>query len=441
MTDDVLDRLRSSNPVPRDEVPAPPLETVMARLQAGAPEPARRRPSRLRGLLVPALGVAATIVVAVIALSVVGHRDRTTTTAPAHPVLPIPKLGMPGVVYVWGAAFPVDGHGLISVEQCSPCHAPTVQVWHTWAAIKSTPENGWQLVGAPLMVSPEFSGTRDGWSAGMTHAPNGGTVSAPYVTHDGGRTWTRIPLPSGASIATVSVAGGTAWVTASGADRRHVIVLRGPASGSTLARVGSLRFATGVAGSIVAGDAGTAYLDIGPLHAGRPESFVTHDAGRTWQRLPAKCAAGPDSTLSVDSPSSLWRLCPGPIATIGHSNDGGRHWHTFHVAAPGPPVGSPLQVRAGSPSTAWMLSNHGDVFRITGGGERSQQVWSVTRSQRTAVAGRPEVLTALDANTAYLTVLIAPVKHGRTNGTYLVVYKTHDGGRTWVSELVALPHR
>jgi photosystem II stability/assembly factor-like uncharacterized protein len=436
MTDDVLDRLRSSNPVPRDEIPAPPLETVVARLRADEPEPEPRWVSRMRGWLVPALGVAATLAVAVIAFSVIGHRDRMTASGPVPALLPTPRLGMPGVVQVDGAAFPSEGTGAISIEQCFPC-GPRTQLNRTWTVVAGG-EGSWHLHRTPSMGSPEFSGEVAGWAIGMSFAPNGGIVSAPYVTHDGGRTWARASLPPGASNATVSVAGATAWATAS-TDRRHVIVLNGPARGTTLTRVARLRFASDVAASIVAGNDSTAYLEVArkfsTLH------LVTHDAGQTWQQLPAGCSGGSDSTLSVDSTSSLWRLCGDPTVTVGHSTDGGRSWRTFHVTAPGRPIGSPLLLRAASPSTAWMLSNHGDVFRITGGGAHSQRVWSVTRSQRTAVGGRPEALTAITENTAYLTVLIPPVKHGHTNGTYLVVYETRDGGRTWQPHLVTLTHR
>jgi hypothetical protein len=149
---------------------------------------------------------------------------------------------------------------------------------------------------------------------------------------------------------------------------------------------------------------------------------------------------GADRTLTLDGPRSLWRFCWNGRAPVrvGHSTDGGEHWTTHLIPAPGPRSG-PYRFQAAGGGVAWEMSDHGDVRRITGNGSRSRVVWTRSGSQATLVKGVPEDLTVLDARTAYVTVVVAPAKGAPTVGSSIIVYRTTDAGSTWTPDLVPLP--
>jgi hypothetical protein len=47
----------------------------------------------------------------------------------------------------------------------------------------------------------------------------------------------------------------------------------------------------------------------------------------------------------------------------------------------------------------------------------------------------------VNTNTAYIAVVIPPVKGGLTSGTYIATYQTDDAGASWRTTLVPLPRR
>lgn len=53
----------------------------------------------------------------------------------------------------------------------------------------------------------------------------------------------------------------------------------------------------------------------------------------------------------------------------------------------------------------------------------------------------PEALTVRNADTAYVTVVVPPGRRAITSGSYIVVYTTSNGGRTWRSSIVLPPSR
>lgn len=83
MPDELLERLRRANSVP-DDLPAPPLEPLLDRLEATPARPAARR---LAGVVGLSLAVAVVVLVAGVVFVIAGHGHRATSpdaTAPTR---------------------------------------------------------------------------------------------------------------------------------------------------------------------------------------------------------------------------------------------------------------------------------------------------------------------------------------------------------------------
>jgi hypothetical protein len=434
MIDEALERLRDSNPVPGEVTPAS-VDYLLARIEADAPErPRRRLRARVATTLVPTLAVATALAVAAVAIVVLSHRRGGANTPASGPsTLRVPSRGMPGVLMVDGVTFEPRGLWTISLTQCFPC--ATNQRMRNWTLTSTDGGDSWSTEQAGWLNSGQFSNTRDGWATGATGVP-GGRGEHAYVTHDGGRTWAVASAPAGWSVGGISVSGPMVWAIAA-RPGSGTLILRGSAAGDALSPVRVQPGTNDEAATVAAAGADTAYVDA--LRGHHVEHFVTHDGGERWQTLPRFCPIeGGDRTLTVDSPTSLWRFCwdGSAPALLGRSLDGGRTYRSYHVPAPGP-QGAPERFQAVSGQIAWEMTDHGDVIRIIEGGARSKVVWWRKGSQRTAVHGVPEALTVVDAQLVYVTVVVPPAK-GAT-GSNLVVYATNDGGRTWQAHVVPLP--
>jgi hypothetical protein len=436
LTEDPLTRVRDSNPVP-DPVTPPPFSVVLAATRG--PHRSPRTAPRL-GALVPALGALAAIAVVLVALVVPGgHRAAPggRTGAP----LATPIAGMPGVVMIDNTVAAPSGRIVISLEQCSPCRTSD-QRNRTWLLTGASGSGPWTLTrGASLESVAPFSGP-NGWATGLTWARNGGVLTALYVSHDEGRVWREATTPSRSGPGPVSIGGGEVWLAVPdcSGSRCATRLKRGPASGNRLTPVAGAPPRSEV-DTLAAASATTAYVDATQGH--RETHLVTRDGGRSWTQLPRFCPLeGPDRTLTLDSPTSLWRFCWNghPPVLLGRSHDGGLHWQSFHIPAPGTQPG-PFRFQAASAQVAWEMSDHGDVNRISGGGAHSDRVWSRSTSQRGPVAGVPQTLTVLGPHDAVIGVIVHALRDGRPNGSYVVLYRTRDGGRTWTPGIVPLPAR
>src|ERR1700744_3990202 len=131
MTVDPLEWLSARNPAPQDST-APPLDSILARIEHEGARPGRRR----IGLpLVPAFAVAATLaVVAAVVVLAAAPLGRTPPrvppagrTAPTLPSVPspgslMPRGGMPGLLSIAGATSSSPDHAQIDFSQCQPCY-------------------------------------------------------------------------------------------------------------------------------------------------------------------------------------------------------------------------------------------------------------------------------------------------------------------------------
>lgn len=441
MTDESLARLRAINPV-TDETSAPPITLIQARIaaEAGSDAPAGHAHSpRLRGsfisVLIPALGVAAALIVALVALITVGHGVRThrAVTPTQHgtrpPLTPpdvrLPRGGMPGVVQLWGSALSSRGAGIVSFEQCNPCS--NTQRFTEWMATTTDAGARWALRPRPFsLVAPQVSGARDVWGDGQAR---GGIVNGVWVSHDAGRTWARVALPEPSTKpGDVSAAGGEVWGAAAQCTPTcATTILHGAAAGNTLTATAGQPAAHAMDAQIIAAGAGSAYLATATGHSTR--RYVTHDDGRTWQITSNPCRADiADTALAADGPTSLWEQC-----TVGHgrfviqrSTDSGHHWTDYPMS-----FGGLRQLEPTGGGSGWALSDTGVVIRTVDGGA----TW-------TAVL-RPGRETSLLAASAQSAVVVRAVGRGHVDhhsaNTNLIAYRTTDGGTTWRPSIVRPP--
>ncbi|HEU0129362.1 MAG TPA: hypothetical protein VFQ85_00030 [Mycobacteriales bacterium] len=128
-----------------------------------------------------------------------------------------------------------------------------------------------------------------------------------YVTHDGARTWHRVPQPS--KVASVSVLDRSVWVTehGCGAEDDCPVVVRSGTVGRALA-LRDLPVPRTLGSSLVRrGDTAHGYLlawggEGAGLHA-------TADGGRTWDSRPGPCGEPHAAALSGGHGPVLWLVC------------------------------------------------------------------------------------------------------------------------------------
>lgn len=448
MTDNVMDRLSASNPLPEGST-APPFEAIAAQVHAAGPPARRWRPLRLLG---PAFSVAIAIFVIVVAVGGLRTNHRTVTR-PAHvptapPPIPATPAGMHGLVYVQGVGFSSASDGVISLQQCLGCRNNGDQTAHStdryW--LVSTRDGGrtWNLSARRYSIQqPLFIG-QNGWAGGLqATGPEAGGIARYYVTHDGGRSWNVAPTAApneGGGL--VSLGGNEAWAIGLSTQ---VAILHAPVAGSRLTATASQPIhgdQTNVA--VIAGDAGTAYAFNSTASR---ETFVTHDDGRTWQHIAPPCPRGSTAALAGAYGETVWANCSsarGQTTGLVRSDDGGRSWQQLPA-----PTGTELRLQPVSARVAWALVAGGKVLRTTDAGRTWRTVWSSTdpredpfRSQGPAIAALSGSVPILVAETSSSASVVTLITHGHTGQqarlTNLVVYRTADDGQTWRPYVVPL---
>jgi photosystem II stability/assembly factor-like uncharacterized protein len=240
----------------------------------------------------------------------------------------------------------------------------------------------------------------------------------------------------------VSIGGGEVWATGLS---QNVAILHAAANSSRLA----VTSAQPIRGNwtnvlVIAGGHQIAYVANGNAPK---QTFVTHDGGRSWQRIPPLCPAGAGGALLAAYGNTVWAECQRPPArqqqiALEWSPDGGRNWERR-----APITASAMwRIQPVSARVAWALSTNGVLRRTTDAGHTWTQVWSAASSQPptlTAVvsltdpAASPPLLITQSPTTASI-VLTLTRDRGRQRRTDLVLYRTTNGGRSWQPQVVAL---
>lgn len=414
MIDDPLELLARANPVPASVTPAA-VDDLLARIDTGAPAAGRlpvppRRAWR-GGFLAPALGIGIALAVAAAAILLTHHQART---APAHvgahrtPAKPpssvVPPGGMRGTVLPIGIAFTSSADGIVSLQQCAACSQPAPRT-RDWLATTRDAGDHWKVVRAAYnLQDPVFAGPEDGWAFGTSASRE----ALYYVTHDGGASWAPAHLTGGQFpyTTTVAVAGGTAWAIGNrcpnGGSCTYA-VMRGAASGSTLAPTAVQPAPTAATMSIVAGSARTAYATATTDGGGTTRTYATHDEGRHWATITTGCRV---SRLAAVGDAVLWDVC-GSHA-LATSEDGGQHWHVRRTT-----VGFLAQLVPVSATTAWAVTGRMVGVRTIDGGRTWHGYLYPPSKAAAGLSGTVGPLGVLRTASAAI-AFDYPTGHGRT---------------------------
>jgi hypothetical protein len=467
MTADPLELLRASNPVPRGSS-APPIDRVLDRIRA---ERSARRPrrgwgggGRWRGWdggvswgsrIFPAVG-AATAIAAVAVVSVfllaAHHRGAVKHSEPAKPTVsttpsPVPVRpteGMHGLVSVQGAGFASSLNGVISIQQCVGCRPNGDQTASStdsyWLARTTDGGRTWSVTKRRYSLqAPLFVG-QDGWAGGLqAQGSQAGGIAEYYVTHDGGRTWNVAPAAApNEGGALVSVGGGEVWAT--GVTPASVTILHAPVTGSRLTATASQPIHGGWTNvEVFAGGPGTAYVS----NADAPgQTFVTRDGGRSWQRIQQPCPRGERGGLTAAFGDTVWAECSSTRSqreVLARSGNGGASWRQLPLTA------APAMLQPVSADVAWAISGR-TVSRTTDAGLTWKSVWAANSQPPLLRSQAPPPLVAglnplsAQSPTAASVVMTVVTDGGkRSRYTNLVVYRTSNGGATWIPSVVRLP--
>lgn len=242
--------------------------------------------------------------------------------------------------------------------------------------------------GALITMAPDGI---NGWAGGL---PTG------YRTHDGGRGWRPLPLPSlsapaadpvhGVAVSVLSYDVGTVYAAPLGTDRWEQITT--PSGWRGTERV---VIAAGVWGFPAVDDDGASLL------------ASTADAGATWHQGTLPCAAGRVRDVA-GGPHSFWVQCAGrgTGAAVYRSTDAGDTWTRAFAST-------------GSIVTFTPVTDD-DVLVSTAGSLALHHVGGASRPVQIALSDdQADRISMIDRSAGYLSTV-----HG-------YVYRTGDGGLTW----------
>jgi len=229
---------------------------------------------------------------------------------------------------------------------CRPVLHRTTDGGTTWTRANAPAEQyaADAVRGAPYRVT--FADDKNGWLTGGDQ----------FATHDGGRTWRRIP---GGPLEDLTVRGGTVWALEQTAACSGTPCKPRPVRWAVAddRRTPVADLGTPVSdGALTAADADHAYvLVLGD--EGDPVLAETADGGKTWRRhaVPCREPFGPD--VSAFAPGRLWMHCGGEPATAQQpqrmlrTDDGGATWRTSPETYLTPLV----SLTAFSPDVAWRV--------------------------------------------------------------------------------------
>lgn len=299
-----------------------------------------------------------------------------------------------------------------------------------------------------------------------------------YVTHDGAKTWTRVPQPT--KVASLGVQDGSVWLLERGCavDDDCDAVLRTAKVGATFAPVTTAIPATGGADAIVRrADAKHGYLVTwnGPQDP-VAALYRTADGGTTWQPATNPCAGAGGISMSAGRDLPLLMVCTSQRGRTAYTSTDATAWRRLAdppaagtvtdlvTVAPGIAYLSTLQpariyvttnggstwstardtnvkaygfanLDATDPAHVWAMGDAGRLWRTTNGTRWERLPLPPGAPRATAL---PQVPLPVDAGVTFTGLSFADARHGWAIGhscvaqrCTAVLRRTSDGGRTW----------
>jgi photosystem II stability/assembly factor-like uncharacterized protein len=192
-----------------------------------------------------------------------------------------------------------------------------------------------------------------------------------WATHDGGTTWSRLPLQNPLAFAV-------------GAGRAYAVTADCPRVVCTNFRLHRTEGSTGQWAStalpLPSDDPIVGLLAAGPdvwifaRSTGHNALARSHDGGRTFTTGPSPCPLGFDGDMSAAPDGSLWVICPNnTVGTAVRSTDGGAQFTPIDLAG----LANFTQIGAASASVAVVFGKgpYGPLQRTTDGGRTWQTGW------------------------------------------------------------------
>ena len=420
----------------------------------------QRPPRRWMGLLGPGLGLAATVgVVVLIVVIAGGARVRTSATTPST----VPAV--PGTPPAPTSLLPAHGgmRGLLSspsafgsgsqlnaiFEQCAQCRNRLHGGGTLWTSHSTNSGLTWRTTRISAPKNIDLGALVQSGDTVWTSGDLGDTPTI-FVSHDGGRRFaaaTTAATPASQSQLTID--DGTVWALGNHCDGHicHAVVLSGPVGGDRLTATASqpaLRPHVNGVQAMVEAHGSTAVVT-GGFAATDLQTFISHNAGRSWSEVSYPCDRPVEGDVYPTSDRSLWAVCLAtraparsagrerlgtPQDIIRRSNDSGRHWTTTTTLAQLQPTLTPV-----TDEDAWMIGFSGTVKRTTDGG----RTWQTVLQAAVPHESGPQ-LVVQDAQTATIVVTATAGSLGaHDRRTDLVAYRTTDGGIHWTPTVITLP--
>jgi photosystem II stability/assembly factor-like uncharacterized protein len=361
-----------------------------------------------------------------IVLTTQGHKPSPTVRylkiTPTAQLVPL-SISSNGLIDVYFAdarrAIGMDPHCALSPTANTTCSL----------AIVRTNDGGrtWTPVGRALQVTYPHSRASYPFINFVTNGKDGWIYgSKTYVTHDGGKTFTKSGLAG--VVSNLSIVGNETWAM----SRPCPPVI--PGCSSTV-------YSTPTSGGpwhAMHGAPSLLYPYLQLLRTSPKDAFlaaqatdrtiyVTNDGGASWASHPLPNLCGVLLHLTASTSRDVWVLCSGQAPSddqtkeLYHSVDRGRTWLLVATSNPGaspgvgtlPTSGIVTLVTSVAPDRLWIALDHGPVIASTDAG----RTWI---PQSLPASGGVEQLTFTNAQNGW--ALVSPT------GT---LYRTSDGGLHW----------